>query len=431
MKKQKKNIWLIAIIGIIAGFLMGLWAGSQFLPRLQTTQLSDLSGEQQDQYVGLVALGYDATGDFDNAVQQLNHLNAPNLELLVSGVLERAARQGRTPQQLSALAQLALKLGAPQATLARYLPTPTPLPTAPPTLVPPTPTLAPAATQPPAQSAAPATATPMEAAEAATATATSQPAAAPTDIPTATPEPKPMVVAGKTINVRGGPGTDYAVVGSLDNGDNVRIVAKNNAGDWWQIRLPNEVLGWVYNAIVSITGDTAGVPIAANIPAPPATSTPAAPPTPPQPAGPDIRLIRHRLLTVQENEGSFDGTSIHCGGKHDLRVTVVDAAGNPLNGVTVRSIYTNEEHVTGEKGPGLVEFNLYPPGNGVSVVRDVDGRDVNSDSAEAPTVVQSIPISELIAGGYCTNQQDCTQKIASNALCHGHYSWDVTFQRTY
>ena len=430
MKKQKKNIWLIAIIGIIAGFLMGLWAGSQFLPRLQTTQLSDLSGEQQDQYVGLVALGYDATGDFDNAVQQLNHLNAPNLELLVSGVLERAARQGRTPQQLSALAQLALKLGAPQAALARYLPTPTPLPTAPPTLVPPTPTLAPAATQPPAQSAAPATATPMEAAEAAT--ATSQPAAAPTDIPTATPEPKPMVVAGKTINVRGGPGTDYAVVGSLDNGDNVRIVAKNNAGDWWQIRLPNEVLGWVYNAIVSITGDTAGVPIAANIPAPPATPTPAAPPTPTKPPKPDVDFVVAgvRLWGPQENGGYFDGPSLHCGEKRQLRVKVVDANGQPLDGVTVLGIYSHVEQVTGSKGPGTAEWIL-GDGDGLRVVRAADGSPVVSQTAEGlVTDPHRISDEAFIAAGFCTDAASC-QVLRDGNACHGHYSWDVTFQRTY
>ena len=425
MEKKKTNIWLIAIMGVIAGFLMGLWVGSQFLPRLQEPQLSDLSGEQQDRYVGLVAMSYASTGDFDTAVKQLNDLNVPNLELMVSGVLERAARLGESPRQLAALAQLALDLGAPRAALSRYLPTPTPLPT--PTF---TPTTAPTATQPPAQSIAP-TATPVQAAEAPP-TATLPPTS--TSSPTDTPEPKPMVAAGKQINVRGGPGTNYPVVGSMSNGEDALIVGKNDAGDWWQIRLSDGILGWVYNAIVSLKGDVAGVPLAANIPTPPPTFTPAAPPTPttpPQPAGPDFRLTRHHLLSVQENEGFFDGPSIHCGGKHDLRVTVVDAAGNPLNGVTVRSLYTNEEHVTGEKGPGMVEFNLYPPGNGVHVVRDVDGRTVSSDSAEAPTVEQHIPVSDLIAGGYCTDAQDCAQKIANNALCHGHYSWDVVFQRSY
>lgn len=79
----------------------------------------------------------------------------------------------------------------------------------------------------------------------------------------------------------------------------------------------------------------------------------------------------------------------------------------------------------------MVEFNLYPPGNGVHIVRDVDGRDVSSDKVEAPTVEQNISVPDLIAGHYCTDAQDCAQKIANNALCHGHYSWDVVFQRSY
>ncbi len=419
---KKNNIWLIAITGVVAGFLMGLWVGSQFLPRLQTPQLSDLSGEQQDEYVSLVALSYVSTDDLDAAVAQLNQLKAPNLELLVSGVLERAAQQGQPPRQLAALAKLALELGAPAAALAHYLPTSTPLPS-------PTPTLAPSsATHPPASSAAPAaTATPQRVAEArptATSTATTEP-------PTATPEPQPMVVAASAVNVRGGPGTDYPVVGAMASGDNFRIVARNKAGDWWQIRLPNEALGWVYNAIVKIKGDTTNIPVAVNVPAPPPTPTPAATATPHKPDGPEFRLIRHHLLSVEENEGHFDGPSVHCGGRHLLRVTVIDAAGNPLNGVTVGSLYVSEEHVTGEKGPGMVEFILEKPGNGVRVIRDVDGRDVSSDRAEAPTVDRNIPIPDLIAAGYCLNEQDCAQKIATNALCNGHYSWDVTFQRTY
>ncbi len=421
MKKQKRNAWLIAIIGVIAGFLMGLWAGSQFLPRLHPTQLSDLSGEQQDQYVGLVALGYDSTGDFDNAVEQLNRLNAPNLELLVSGVLERAARQGQTPQQLSALARLALKLGAPQAALARYLPTPTPLPspTATPTMVPPTPT------PPPASSAAPvATATPQEVAEVVQPTATTE--------PTATPEPKPMVVAAKTINVRGGPGTAYPVVGSLSDGDNVRIVAKNAAGDWWQIRLPNEVLGWVYDAIVSITGDTGGIPVAANIAPPPATATPAAPPTPTQPPKPDVDFVvaSVRLWGPQENGGYFDGPSLHCGEKRQLRVKVVDANGQPLDGVTVLGIYSHVEQVTGSKGPGMAEWIL-GDGDGLRVVRAADGSPVVSQTADGlVTDPHRISDEAFIAAGFCSDAASC-QALRDGNACHGHYSWDVTFQRTY
>ncbi len=416
MKQKKTKLWLIAVIGIAAGFLMGLWVGSQYLPRLQQPQISDLTGAQQDEYVSLIAMAYDSTDDYDTASQQLDQLKVPNLQLLLSGVLERAASQGKSPQQLAALAKLALAVGVPEASLARFLPTPTPEPTA-------TPTATPLPTQTPVPTEPPATATPVEASMV-------DPSATPTEIPTATPIPGPRVSTDSTINVRGGPGTAYPVVSSLQSGDNADIIAKNPAGDWWQIQLSNGKQGWVYNTVVSVKGDTNGVPVASNISAPPATPTPAATATPTKPAGPDFRIVNRHLWTVEENEGSHSGASVNCGGRHELNIKVVDAAGNPLNGVTIRSLYNNEEHVSGEKGPGMAQWILYAPGNGVKIVRDVDGRDVTSDNMDAPTDPRKMSNEELIGAGYCTNDSDCE---AFKALpgCYGHYSWSVTFQRSH
>jgi hypothetical protein len=416
MKQKKTKLWLIAVVGIAAGFLMGLWVGSQYLPRLQDPQISDLTGAQQDNYVSLVALAYDSTDDLDAANQQLGQLQVPNLQLLLSGVLERAASQGKSPQQLAALAKLALAVGVPEASLTRFLPTATPEPTA-------TPTATPLPTQTPIPTEPPPTATPEESAMA-------DPSATPTQPATATPIPGPQVTTDSTINVRGGPGTAYPVVSSLQSGQNADIIAKNPAGDWWQIQLNNGKEGWVYNTVVSVEGETAGIPVASNIPAPPATPTPAATATPTKPAGPDFRVVSRHLWTVEENEGSHSGTSVNCGGRHELNIKVVDAAGNPLNGVTIRSIYNNEEHVSGEKGPGMAQWILFAPGNGVKIVRDVDGRDVTSDNMDAPTDPRKMSNEELIGAGYCTSDSDCE---AFKALpgCYGHYSWSVTFQRSH
>ena len=415
MKNPKRNLWLIAIVGVFAGFLMGLWAGSQFLPRLKAAQISDLSGEQQDQYVSLIALGYEATGNLDEANRQLAKLQSPNLQLLLSGVLERASDRGETPEKLSALAKLALALGVPKSTLERFLPTPTPEPpTATPTATP-SPTPVPPTEPPP-------TATPAEASMV-------QPSATPAERPTATAEPKPSVSSDKTVNVRGGPGTAYPVVSSLESGESAVIVAQNKTGNWWQIQLANGELGWVYDAVVTVDGKTADIPVATNIPAPPATATPSATATPTKPAGPDFRIASRRLWSVEENGGSFSGPTSTCGGKHELHIKVVDAAGNPLNGVTIRSLYNDEEHVSGEKGPGMAEWILYAPGNGVYIVRDVDGREVTSEHMEAPTDPRNISNADLISAGYCIDDAQCT--ATKYPGCYGHYSWEVVFQRAY
>ena len=419
MKTKKTSLWLIAIIGIVAGFLMGLWVGSQFLPRMQSAQLSDLTGRDQDEYVTLVALGYDATGDFENASAQLNRLEAPNQALLVEGVLERAAKQNAPAGSLAALARLALALGVPEAALKPYLPTPTPLPTPTHTPSPPTATPAPA-TGPQA------TNTPEPVAEAPTATATA------TDVPTATATPQPMVAAGQAVNVRSGPGTDYPIIASLEGGDQAVIVAQNPAGDWWQIRLGNEKLGWVLGKIVTTLGDTLRIPIAKDIPAPPPTPTPAATATPTSPPKPAVDFVVKsvRLWGPQENGGWFDGPSLHCGEKRQLRAIVLDANGQPLNGVTVLGIYSGVEQVTGSKGPGMAEWIL-GDGDGLRVVRDVDGRPVVSETAEGlVTDPHRISDEAFIAAGYCHDAASCQALRDANA-CHGHYSWDVTFQRTY
>jgi hypothetical protein len=135
------------------------------------------------------------------------------------------------------------------------------------------------------------------------------------------------------------------------------------------------------------------------------------------------------LFTPEENGGGHDGPTPLCGYNHTLYLTVLDAAGNPLNGVTVRDANGAEEHVSGDKGPGKLEFALWFPGIDVVVVRDADGREVTSDVARNLKVdTAGIPDDVLTEAGYCTS--GCAP-FRLNSGCNGHYSWDVTFQRSY
>ena len=70
------------------------------------------------------------------------------------------------------------------------------------------------------------------------------------------------MVAARSLNVRGGPGTDHPVVGGLSRGDVVEVVGKNAAADWLQITYPKAAGGraWVAGAFVDGFGDVAGVP---------------------------------------------------------------------------------------------------------------------------------------------------------------------------
>ena len=52
------------------------------------------------------------------------------------------------------------------------------------------------------------------------------------------------------INVRGGPGTSYAIVGSFRNGEQATAVGRNTAGTWVQMQS-----GWVFAQLVRVDGN--------------------------------------------------------------------------------------------------------------------------------------------------------------------------------
>lgn len=154
-----------------------------------------------------------------------------------------------------------LVLGAPEPTI-----TPTPVPREP----------IPTFTATPEGQAAP-TATPVVAevaqqptlppVEEATATTPPEPTA------TETPAAAPKLVASNPVNVRGGPGTEYGIVGAANPGDQFDIIGKNAAGDWWQICCVNGQQGWIFGQLATVE-NTEGVQVAQNIPAPPPTTAP-------------------------------------------------------------------------------------------------------------------------------------------------------------
>ena len=76
------------------------------------------------------------------------------------------------------------------------------------------------------------------------------------------------------VNVRAGPGTDYAIVGALLAGQQVPALGRSIGGDWVQIALPSapEGVGWVYAYYVTVNRT---LPVVE----PPATPTPLVTPT--------------------------------------------------------------------------------------------------------------------------------------------------------
>ncbi len=159
------------------------------------------------------------------------------------------------------------------------LPTRTPRPTF-------TPTPLQAAPQPVAAAeTATFTPEPANAAPAAEVPATEAPVAEPTATDTPAPQQAKAVITNAQANVRTGPGTNYALAGTLERGAEFEIVGKNPAGDWWQLCCLNGQNVWIADFLVDTSGSVDGVAIAADIPAPPPT-VPPAPTATPAPAEP-------------------------------------------------------------------------------------------------------------------------------------------------
>ena len=89
------------------------------------------------------------------------------------------------------------------------------------------------------------------------------PPIAPAEPETAGPE---LRVIG-LINVRSGPGTNYAVIGGATPGEYFAVSGINPEEDWWQIDYDGQT-GWVFAQFVTAT-DAENVPVVTDIPTPP------------------------------------------------------------------------------------------------------------------------------------------------------------------
>jgi hypothetical protein len=135
------------------------------------------------------------------------------------------------------------------------------------------------------------------------------------------------------------------------------------------------------------------------------------------------------MLSKEENSG--------CLGNHNIFVEVQDKNGGPLSGIIVcRQALLSQGQpgackASGEKGPGRLEFDIYGSGDSVYVASEDPAHTPRSDASVQLSVQdEEIPIPWLIAGGYCSDEASCQHRVASNTLCNGHYSFQVTFQAT-
>lgn len=111
---------------------------------------------------------------------------------------------------------------------------------------------------------------------------TTEPSPAEVAAMTVTPEPSPAVTPGVTVindfvNLRAGPGTNYDLVGRLNQGQTARVTGKSSDGRWWQVSIEGKTV-WVSGQFVQANDAANGVDVAQAPPAPTLAPPTAAPP---------------------------------------------------------------------------------------------------------------------------------------------------------
>jgi hypothetical protein len=130
---------------------------------------------------------------------------------------------------------------------------------------------------------------------------------------------------------------------------------------------------------------------------------------------------------VEEVSAIEDG-SLSKSGFHNIYFTVVDASGQPLDNIAIED-ENGQAHfqpVTGTKGPGKAEFEMLYADYRFKVAGDNSGQVYSSEVTHLLSVVPGHSHwPDLIAAGICPDEEAC------RALGSIHYSYNVTFQRTW
>lgn len=107
--------------------------------------------------------------------------------------------------------------------------------------------------------------------------------------PTFTPQPLPTLpptgpcvvasLSGGAVNVRSGPGTEYAALSQLSGSALAAVIGRLPDGSWFQVDV-NGVVGWIAASVIRVGGQCGGVPAVVPTAVPTATQPWTATPTP-------------------------------------------------------------------------------------------------------------------------------------------------------
>lgn len=203
---------------------------------------------------------------------------------------------------------------------------------------------------------------------------------------TATPDGVVITILNDTVNVRGGPGINYQILGRVLKDQQLRVFGRNSDGSWLVINFEG-TQAWITadRTLVSVSGDVRSLPA---VQAPP-TPTLSATATPQPSVLPDIQLVGYQLTP----------STLVAGQPFTLTVTVRNGGGTATGGFAIAASFD-----PGQKyGAGLID-NLNPgeqkilsigytgvnPGPGtytVAIVLDLNKQVNEGDAGEANNLI--------------------------------------------
>lgn len=177
---------------------------------------------------------------------------------------------------------------------------------------------------------------------------------------------------------------------------------------------------------------TAVPPTPTDLP-PTETPTPVPPTPPPKPTATptpalDFVITELRVLGLGENNGGIEGA----GSGRTIFITVIDAAGNPIDGaLIVNTAEYPRQTTSGDKGPGKAEVLMDREVFRLKI-EHVNGAPVSSEVSHNMSLMQPVPedIAGKLGGPDYSNPACLT--LDNCPLPPGkHFSYVITFQRTY
>jgi len=165
----------------------------------------------------------------------------------------------------------------------------------------------------------------------------------------------------------------------------------------------------------------------------PPTSTPAPPANTPQPRptktpAPPTKTPRPKVDFRVAEIVAFEDGSLTKAGFHNIYFTVVDAGGAAIDGAIIEEVNNQPpvQVISGDKGPGKAEFTMYASDYRFKVVGNTSGKGFSSETTHVLSILFEHGVwDDLIRGGICADEASC------RALGPSHYSYNVTFQRTW